>query len=363
MLLILYFLFFHSPFKSNDGPYNDGPYVFEFDDRRAVVSICNGEKQLETVDLNYPKSLNVCNKKIVLWAAQPDEETQLEYSGSFKVAAASDIHGQFDLFKRMLINNKIVDPQGKWQFDTGHFVITGDVFDRGDQVLEALWYLYDLEKQAKAAGGRLHFLLGNHEVMVLNGELRYLHEKYIKTAEILNKPYQDLFLNNSVLGDWIRSRPVLVKVNGMLFVHGGFHPDLQEMNLSLSEINQAFKNNLVKKEVVGKPSKLAKFMQKKHSPIWYRGYFINRRITKVELNRQLKHFDVSHIVVGHTTQEQIRTKYNGRIIAIDAGMKNGRYGEILLWDSGSFLRGTLTGETFPLNNLNIHFTQKKADKG
>ena len=51
-------------------------------------------------------------------------------------------------------------------------VQTGDIFDRGAKVREALDLLMRLEDEAKRAGGRVEFLLGNHEVMNLLHEFR-----------------------------------------------------------------------------------------------------------------------------------------------------------------------------------------------
>ena len=45
-----------------------------------------------------------------------------------------------------------------------------------DKVNEILWFVYDLEGQAKEKGGRVHYLLGNHEYMVLYNDLRYIHD-------------------------------------------------------------------------------------------------------------------------------------------------------------------------------------------
>ena len=128
-------------------------------------------------------------------------------------------------------------------------MITGDIFDRGPDVLPALWLLHRLEKEAKEAGGGVHLLLGNHEVMVLNGDLRYLHPKYHKVSEVFEKNYEDLFSDQSVLGQWLRSRPVLIKINDAIFAHGGFHPHLAEQNLTLQHINQTFKSALVASEL------------------------------------------------------------------------------------------------------------------
>ena len=63
----------------------------------------------------------------------------------------------------------------------------GDVFDRGPNHLEILWLLYQLEAEAARAGGGVHLVLGNHEAMVLNGDLRYLNAKYADTARVLGK--------------------------------------------------------------------------------------------------------------------------------------------------------------------------------
>ncbi len=68
----------------------------------------------------------------------------------------------------------------------------------------------------------------------------------------------------------------------------------------------------------------------------------------------LKHFDVKHLVVGHTSQKQIETRYQGRVIAIDSSIKRGKYGEILFIEKADaeqknkMWRGSLTGEKLPL---------------
>ena len=72
---------------------------------------------------------------------------------------------------------KVIDTDLTWSFGDGHLVIVGDVFDRGPNVTECLWLIYRLEQEASAAGGAVHFLLGNHELMVMRGDLRYLNER------------------------------------------------------------------------------------------------------------------------------------------------------------------------------------------
>jgi hypothetical protein len=141
----------------------------------------------------------------------------------------------------------------------------------------------------------------------------------------------------------------------MLFAHGGFHPNLAKDNLSLANINDVFKANLVEAELGAPREGLGKHLHKTDGPIWYRGYFAQERMkdngaTLSEINLLLEHFDVKHIIVGHTSQKQIETRFGGKVIAIDSSIKNGKYGEILFIDKGQKWRGSLTGEKLKLNN-------------
>lgn len=335
---------------------NDGPHVFVSENKMDAYWVCKG--QVVTVTLPNearPLLTEACNMPAQLHKAMSTETKILEYKGDFPVAALSDFHGQYDLMIELLKNNHIIDNNKNWAFGNGHFVITGDIFDRGTKVTEILWFLYDLERQAELAGGKIHLTLGNHEVMILNGNLKYLASKYQEVAKILNKPYENLFSKNSILGNWLRSKPVLIKVNDMLFAHGGFHPQLAKDNLSIEDINRIFKDNLVEAELESPREGLGEYLHKTDGPIWYRGYFAKERnkdngATLSEINLLLKHFDVKHIIVGHTSQKQIETRFNGKVIAIDSSMKKGEYGEILFIEKDQKWRGSLTGEKLKLEN-------------
>lgn len=340
-------------------PVTDGPYIFvEGQSELSAFWLCQGEVVNKKIEVqSFPLNTLACGLPATVHNITSLETNVLEYSGDFDVAALSDFHGQYDLMIELLTNNHIIDQQKNWAFGNGHFVITGDIFDRGDKVTEILWFLYDLERQAQQAGGQIHLTLGNHEVMILNGDLRYLHPKYIETAKKLNQPFEQLFGKNNILGDWLRSKPVLVKVNDMLFAHGGFHPRLAIDNHSIEEINSVFKTNLVKSELAQPRQGFGEYLHRTNGPIWYRGYFAkDQGASSEEIDMLLKHFDVKHLVVGHTSQQQIETRYQGRVIAIDSSIKRGKYGEILLIEKANngegnkMWRGSLTGDKLPLSS-------------
>jgi hypothetical protein len=355
--------------RIEDVVFSDGPYIFTVENGLKAYWVCEGKVLAQSISLTQTQSKNffnspffvtACDLPVTIHGFSSQEKDVIEFNGDFPIAALSDFHGKYDLMIELLTNNNIIDENKKWSFGKGHFVITGDIFDRGDKVTEILWFLYDLEQQAKETGGEIHLTLGNHEVMILNGDLRYLHPKYIETAKKLNKPFEKLFTPDSIIGNWLRSKPVLVKINNMLFTHGGFHPDLAKEKRTLLEINHVFKDNLVKSELAKPREGFAKYLHKTHGPIWYRGYFSRDKerssvkkdtgASSADIDLLLKHFDVEHIIVGHTSQKQIETRYQGRVIAIDSSIKQGEYGEILFIEKGNKWRGSLQGKKLPIHH-------------
>jgi hypothetical protein len=327
---------------------SDGPYISVAENTYQVEWVCNSKANKEVVKLTQPINFAKCGLFSNVNSLK-NQNFLIEYKGDYNVAALSDFHGQYDLMMSILKRNGIVNDKEEWAFGNGHFVITGDVFDRGDKVTEILWFIYQLERQAEKAGGRVHLLLGNHEVMVLNGDLRYLHPKYVEVARILNRPFEDLVSKGTILGDWLRSKPVLVKINNMLFAHGGFHPELAKEKRTLDEINQVFKKSLIKSELTKPRAGFAQYLHKRNGPIWYRGYFKDDGASEAEIELLLKHFDIEHLIVGHTSQKQVEKRFDGKVIAIDTSIKKGKYGEVLLIESGKMFRGTPQGKRIALN--------------
>jgi hypothetical protein len=327
---------------------SDGPYITQTETGQTAVWVSKGETHTQEINSQDSQIIEYKGIKAKLWNTTPTEVKQLVHNGNFKIGAVSDIHGQYDTFIKLLKNNGVIDTQEKWSFGNGHFVVAGDIFDRGPQVTEVLWFLYDLEKQAEENGGKLHVLLGNHDVMVLNGNLRSVHPKYKEISKILETPFNTLFNEGTVLGDWLRTRPVLVKVNNILFTHGGLHPDFVNKGMSLHQINNVFKQQLIESELPKERTAIGDYLHRNNGPIYYRGYFQGQLATDAQINQLLTHFKIKNIVVGHTTHKQIETRYNGKVIVIDANMKSGSMGEMLLWQSGKFIRGTLNGKKLPL---------------
>src|SRR6266403_2026552 len=87
---------------------------------------------------------------------------------------SADVHGDFDDFCAILQRVALIDEQRRWTGGKATFVQLGDLIDRGPKPREVLDLMISLDEQAAKAGGQVVSLLGNHEVMNLMGDLRYV---------------------------------------------------------------------------------------------------------------------------------------------------------------------------------------------
>lgn len=328
------------------GQQDDGPHARYQGSGIEARWLCDGklvEKTYATVTKVTIDPVCAFPASIVLQDANTAYTISAQYQAK-KIAALSDIHGQYGSLQTLLQAHGIIGPDLNWTFGDGHLVIAGDIVDRGTQVTEALWLLYRLEAQAKAAGGHLHVLLGNHETMVMANDLRYVNQKYIKVAREFGVSYSELFGSDTVLGRWLRSKPVIVQINDSLFMHAGLHPDYLKLKLSLKEVNEQFASSLgLAKSDIKKQDHLS-FLYGSLGPIWYRGYFKAPQLPISELDQLLLTLKVKRLVVGHTTMSGILSHYQGKIFSIDSDIKSGKSGEILLMENDMWRRGTLQGE-------------------
>lgn len=316
--------------------YSDGPYLFYKNNKIEQIDILENTKKVSVY--SGPLAINQ-----TFSANEIDSFQNVE-----KIAAISDIHGQFDIFKTLLQNNGIIDQQLNWSYGKGHLVITGDIFDRGDTVTEALWLVFKLEQQAAAAGGKLHYLLGNHEYMVLRDDQRYLHPKYVHAVSHFNNDLRQQYSEQSVLGRWLRSKSTIIKINGFVFLHGGIHQEFLDLNLSLEQANNEFRETigLSKNALKENPTWLS--LHSSNGPIWYRGYFRDENLEEAQISSILKQLNATKVIVGHTSMPTIETRFKSKVIAIDSSIKRGEKGELLLWHNATFTRGMMSGEQKPL---------------
>lgn len=189
------------------------------------------------------------------WAEAP---IQWRWSGVDSIVAVADVHGDYDALLTVLRRAGVVGDDLAWTGGNKHLVVVGDVLDRGPDSRRVLDLLMRLEPLSADAGGMVHMTLGNHEVMNLTGDLRYVsreefaafaadsppgkrdrffdrflidHPEFANRAAArieFDKRYPPGFLGHrvafapdGVYGEWLLQQPLLVAINDTAFVHGG----------------------------------------------------------------------------------------------------------------------------------------------
>lgn len=237
-----------------------------------------------------------------------------EYVLPNKMLVISDIEGNFKGFKSILIGNKIIDKKFNWTFGNNHLVLVGDFFDRGLNVTECLWLIYKLEKEAEQQGGKIHFILGNHEMMNLKGQLRYIRDKYRENADTLQLDYKKWYANNSELGKWLRTKNGVEKIGDYLFVHAGISKDFPE-KYSLKDINDNIRISIDKNFEKNEERRDDIFIGNK-GPLWYRGISAKDE-NQNDIEKTLANYKASKMIIGHTIFDEMQYLYNEKIIVID----------------------------------------------
>lgn len=321
---------------------DDGPYVIWSGQEAQVFRVRGGQVEVEKRRGPFPLALPTLPPPGLVLNPAPMEPAQAEFEAPEKIFALSDIHGQLDRALQLLQAHRVVDRNGRWTFGRGHLVIVGDTMDRGPQVTEAYWFFRGLETQAGKSGGRVHVLLGNHELMVLAGNTSHLHLKYAQPPAGL-PPIAVLYGPDSEIGRWLRCRPTLLRLGEFLFVHGGISPSFLARGLDIPKANRMIQGALGLRSV---PGTTTHFLVHEDGPLWYRGLLprLHSRSTDQDIGQALAVLQAQAFVVGHTTLDHVRSFHQGRVYAIDAGLMTGKAGEGWTWEKGKAFRALADGQ-------------------
>jgi len=359
-----------------------------------------------------------------------------------RLVAVGDVHGDSENFQLILKRTGLVDDQNHWIGGSATLVQTGDLLDRGPKGREAMDLVIGIEKEAATVGGQVVPLLGNHEVMNILGDLRYVppqnyasyadnesesrrkgayqdyaawytsHAKWLAAIKQTVLPvteeewmakhppgfveYREAFSPKGKYGKWLRNHAAVVKIGGVIFVHGGLDPNLVSLQLkqmdsqirgeieefdkikkylesskvilpffTIQEIAVAVQARMLADRAAGTPSdaethamleRVLSFngwlCMRDDGPLWFRGYdqwSEEEGTPKVE--EVLTAYDAGHIVVAHTVQKaaHIRSRFGGRVFLIDTGMlstywKGGRASALEILAGGKFTAQYVDGQ-------------------
>lgn len=332
----------------------DGPYIQYEKDVIQVTYIEQTGSQKNAVSENH----DLANRKTLELKVNTDIsdlsftvkfkpkliDEKSEYNKVNKMLVLSDIEANFKAFRILLQANGVIDKEFNWTFGTGHLVLVGDFFDRGNQQTQVLWLIYALEEKAKLAKGYVHFILGNHEIMNLNGDHRYVHPSYMEHAKLMNTDYLSLFGIQTELGRWLRTKNIAEKINDILFTHGGISAYVNQMALPIAKINDLSRPYYADTTFNYKDIKV-EILYSDFGPFWYRGYYKGNPLAPMtQVDSTLELYGVNHITTGHTIiGDHIQSRYEGKVFNTDVHHATG-HSEALYIENNTYFVVNAQGE-------------------
>ena len=290
-----------------------------------------------------------------------------------RVVAIGDVHGAYRELVAVLRLAGLVDDKERWSGGRTYLVQTGDLLDRGPETRPVLELMMRLEGEAKKAGGRVYALLGNHEVMNVLGDLRYVspeeYKRFETTRSVENRERfyrsraiaarraandarhefdeaafrrkfeEDVplgfvervheFSEGGRYGRWLRARPAMVRIGGVAFLHGGLTPEVAA--LGCEAINATLRREINDDFARTRQKPLATLAAGENGPLWFRGMAREDETRwQPSLERVLAGIGARAVVIGHTVTSdgRITPRFGGRVVMIDVGM-NPLYGRNL----------------------------------
>eukprot|EP00899_Mesostigma_viride_P005338 jgi/Mesvir1/14805/Mv05444-RA.1 len=282
--------------------------------------------------------------------------------GVGRVVAIGDLHGDLHNTLGSLQLAGLINSTHQWVGGSATLVQTGDIVDRGNSSLEIYQLFQRLAVEAQAVGGRIIHLMGNHEVMNLLNDLRYVsrveltkvglaavkeagNQVDVEISSLTSSQRQRLiqlglarwralFSATGRLGRWIRANFKVAAVEGRgkcrtLFVHAGLVPEFAQ--LGLAALQQEMMDT-----IAGTTGGMrTPLILGEMGPVWVREFALgHKKDVCAMLRTTLDMFNATRMVVGHTVQHggRFTQRCDGQLVLIDVGISSAYVGTQAAWE-------------------------------
>ncbi|ORX83167.1 Metallo-dependent phosphatase [Anaeromyces robustus] len=254
-----------------------------------------------------------------------------------RIIAVGDIHGDYEHLIAILRHAKLIDEENNWIGKDSILVQVGDLNQRGNETPKIYNTMIDLREQAKEKGGIVYMLLGNHEILEIQGNHFYTsmsdYELYGGVEGL-----EEAFSPEGRIGQFVRQEMnVTMVVGDSLFVHASLTPEYlaiteggtvddlnahaREILLDTPSVEGLYElylqgvNHTVYNDPVFNPD---------DGPLGTRIFANGEETDEMcsKLEKTLELTNTKRMIVGHTVQTygKIRTKCNNKLILIDIGI-------------------------------------------
>jgi hypothetical protein len=268
-----------------------------------------------------------------LSAAPETAEQPFRFPAAERVVAVGDLHGDLASTREALRLAGAIDENDRWVGEKLVLVQVGDQLDRGDDEPQILELLERLAADAAKSGGAVHVLNGNHEVMNVAGDLRYVTEDGFRDYAAVpapsgTNPARELppeargraaaFQPGSPLARKLAQRNTIAIVGDTLFAHAGVLS--KHVRYGIGRINDD-----VRRYLRGDVATAPDIAIGDDAPIWTRAYGGPEPGAAAcrELAAVLEALSVKRLVVGHTVQKAgVTSACDGRVYRADVGLSD-----------------------------------------
>ena len=247
-----------------------------------------------------------------------------------------DVHGEHEKLLHVLRRAGLLGINNAWTGRNSILCFTGDYVDRGPDGIAVIEFVRRLERQARAAGGEVRSLLGNHDVLLLAA-----HRYGTNVAPGVGVSFRGIWEDNGGraselerLGPehiaWLGSRPAMMMLGERLVVHVD-STLYATYGRTIAAVNRAFSSVLASNDTDEWARLLVEMTR--------RNEFAGRRGTARAI-AMLARFGGRQIIHGHTPISNMTgldptitrwplTYAGGRCVNIDGGMYYGGPGFVL----------------------------------
>ncbi len=267
----------------------------------------------------------------------PVDLSVLRIQSGDRLVAVGDLHGDLAATRRVLVLAGVIDRNDRWVGGRTVLVQTGDQLDRGDDERAILDLLEILRDEASRAGGAVLALNGNHEIMNVLWDFRYvtdggwrsfdgvpglaLDDPKVRELPEPNRARAAAFMPGGPYARKLAERHIAAIVGDSAFSHAGILPGSVA---GLVELDRGVQS-LMRGEHDRADETVAAIMNP-DSPVWTRRYGGEDPGVCVPLEQALALLGAKRMVVGHTVQHGgISSDCDGKLWRIDVGLA-GHYG-------------------------------------
>lgn len=293
------------------------------------------------------------------------------------IYAIGDTHADPTALLTIVKNLGLMNTTNEWVAKNVDVVIMGDMVGAGVYSQLNMRLIKALKIAAERNGSRIHLLMGNNEVYVLEGDASRVpaadNWEVIGTPvsgkKAKFKPITREFRDGAEFSEQFQDIPGIIQIDGFLFVHAGVDEWLLKM--TPGEINATLRAWVLYYQGKGlKPPAntewvigLAGTSKKRNKGPLFSRRLVKEKIAAGVVDQIMTAYRLKKILVGHTptVSHQIEYRYGGKVVLTDSGISRSKHGELSAFRMVDNLYQAFSFDR-PLTDMSIDSVQRVIEQ-